>query len=110
MSKTYAYAIIGALLATFTITPALASALLREDSQERDTLLVRLLRRAHRTLYALAMRARALCLGLAAALFAGAIFLLSTLGAEFLPALEEATSGSAPPCPAPSRWRRATPR
>ena len=41
MSKTYAYAIVGALLATFTITPALAAALLREDSQERDTLLVR---------------------------------------------------------------------
>src|ERR687894_93138 len=37
----------------------------------------------------LAMRARALCLMAAAALFAGAIFLLSSLGAEFLPALEE---------------------
>ena len=89
MSKTYAYAIVGALLATFTVTPALASALLREDSQERDTLLVRLLRRAHRLLYATAMRARALCLTLAAALFAGAVFLFSLLGAEFLPALEE---------------------
>src|SRR5918997_186398 len=73
MSKTYAYAIIGALLATFTITPALAAALLREDSQERDTLLVRVLRRAHRGLYGLAMRARALCLVLAGALFAGAV-------------------------------------
>ena len=89
MSKTYAYAIVGALLATFTVTPALASALLREDSQERDTLLVRLLRRAHRLLYATAMRARALCLTLATALFAGAVFLFSLLGAEFLPALEE---------------------
>jgi cobalt-zinc-cadmium resistance protein CzcA len=89
MSKTYAYAIVGALLATFTITPALAAALLREDSQERDTLLVRALRRAHRGLYATAMRARAATLGLAAALFAGAMFLLSSLGAEFLPALEE---------------------
>jgi cobalt-zinc-cadmium resistance protein CzcA len=89
MSKTYAYAIVGALLATYTITPALAAALLREDSQERDTLLVRGLRRAHRSLYGLAMRARALCLVLAGALFGGAIFLLSMLGAEFLPALEE---------------------
>ena len=89
MSKTYAYAIVGALLATFTITPALAAAMLREDSEERDTLLVRGLRAAYRVLYGLAMRARALCLVLAAALFAGAIFLLSSLGAEFLPALEE---------------------
>ena len=89
MSKTYAYAIVGALLATFTITPALAAAMLREDSRERDTLVVRALRRGHRALYAAAMRARGFCLAAAAALFAGAIFLLSTLGAEFLPALEE---------------------
>ena len=89
MSKTYAYAIVGALLATFTITPALAAAMLREDSEERDTLLVRWLRAAYRRLYALAMRARALCLMVAGALFAGTIFLLSSLGAEFLPALEE---------------------
>lgn len=89
MSKTYAYAIIGALLATFTITPALAAALLREDSTERDTPLVRALRFGHRRLYGLAMRARAACLVLAACLFGGAVFLLSLLGAEFLPTLEE---------------------
>ncbi len=89
MSKTYAYAIIGALLATFTITPALAAALLREDSKERDTLLVRVLRWAHSRLYAAAMRARAVCLMLAAALFAGSLLLMSQLGAEFLPTLEE---------------------
>jgi cobalt-zinc-cadmium resistance protein CzcA len=89
MSKTYAYAIIGALLATFTVTPALAASMLREDSQEHDTLVVRHLRAAYRMLYNLAMRARPLCLLLAAALFGAAMFLLSTLGAEFLPVLEE---------------------
>ncbi|WP_043364620.1 efflux RND transporter permease subunit [Belnapia sp. F-4-1] len=89
MSKTYAYAIIGALLATFTITPALAAALLREDSKERDTLLVRALRWVHSRLYAAAMRARAVCLLLAAGLFAASLLLMSQLGAEFLPTLEE---------------------
>jgi heavy metal efflux system protein len=89
MSKTYAYAIVGALLATFTITPALAAALLREDSKERDTLLVRALRWVHSRLYAAAMRARAICLMLAAGLFAGSLLLMSQLGAEFLPTLEE---------------------
>src|SRR5215212_6458149 len=68
MSKTYAYAIIGALLATFTVTPALAATLLKEDSRESDTLVVRVLRWAHRQLYAVAMRARLLCIGAAAAL------------------------------------------
>ena len=89
MSKTYAYAIIGALLATFTVTPALAAALLRDDSKERDTPIVRALRWGHARLYGAAMRARALCISAAVALFAGAMLLLSTLGAEFLPTLEE---------------------
>jgi cobalt-zinc-cadmium resistance protein CzcA len=89
MSKTYAYAIIGALLATFTVTPALAAALLSENSRERDTPVVRALRWGHRRLYALAMGARLLCIGAAAALFGLALLLLSSLGAEFLPTLEE---------------------
>ena len=97
-------------MATFTITPALAAALLKEDSREKDTPLVRVLRWGHKRLYAAAMRARGLCLVLAAALFAASIFLMSLLGAEFLPTLGRATSGSAPPCPARFRWRRAMPR
>ncbi len=89
MSKTYAYAIIGALLATFTITPALAALMLREDSKESDTPLVRVLRRAHARLYAAAMSMRAVCLLLAALLLGSSFALMSTLGAEFLPTLEE---------------------
>ena len=89
MSKTYAYAIIGALLATFTITPALAALMLREDSKESDTPLVRVLRRGHAWLYAAAMSMRAVCLLLAALLLGCAFALMSTLGAEFLPTLEE---------------------
>ena len=89
MSKTYAYAIIGALIATFTITPALAATLLREDSTERDTMIVRGSRWIHRRCYGLAMRARGVCMVLAAGLFGATIFLFSLLGAEFLPTLEE---------------------
>jgi len=89
MSKTYAYAILGALIATFTITPALAATLLSENSREIDTPVVRALRWGHARLYAAAMQLRRVCLLIAALLFAGAILLLSNLGAEFLPALEE---------------------
>ncbi len=89
MSKTYAYAIIGALLATFTITPALAALMLREDSKEKDTPLVRVLRWGHARLYAAAMSMRAVCLLLAALVLGSSIMLMSTLGAEFLPTLEE---------------------
>jgi len=89
MSKTYAYAILGALIATFTVTPALSAALLREDSRESDTFLVAKLRAAYRWLYGLASKARAVTVAAAGVLLAAAIFLFSTLGAEFLPTLEE---------------------
>ena len=41
MARTYAYALIGALLATFTVTPCLASLLLPERVKEVETFLVR---------------------------------------------------------------------
>ena len=89
MAKTYAYAIGGSLIAAFTIVPALSSVLLREDSEERDTLLVRILRRSYAWLYAAAMRARELALVVAVVLTGGSVYLLSHMGAEFLPTLEE---------------------
>lgn len=89
MAKTYAYAIAGSLIAAFTIVPALSALLLSENSQERDTPLVRALRWSYARLYQAAMAARAFALTLAAILVAISIFVLSLLGAEFLPTLEE---------------------
>ena len=89
MAKTYAYAIAGSLIAAFTIVPALSAVLLSENSQERDTPLVRALRWSYAKLYHAAMAARAFALTLAAILVAVSIFVLSLLGAEFLPTLEE---------------------
>lgn len=89
MAKTYAYAIAGSLIAAFTIVPALSAVLLSENSQERDTPLVRALRWSYAKLYQAAMAARAFALTVAAMLVAVSIFVLSMLGAEFLPTLEE---------------------
>ena len=44
MARTYGYALVGALLATFTITPVLASFLLPEHVEEAETIVVRALR------------------------------------------------------------------
>jgi cobalt-zinc-cadmium resistance protein CzcA len=41
MAKTYAYAILGGLLATFTVAPVLATMLLPDDLDEVETWLVR---------------------------------------------------------------------
>ena len=42
MSRTYAYALIGAVIATFTVTPVMASILLPAQVKEVETILVRL--------------------------------------------------------------------
>src|SRR5215218_5056930 len=56
MARTYAYALLGAVIATFTVTPVLASLLLPEKVQEIETILVRVLRRAYLILLPLAVR------------------------------------------------------
>jgi cobalt-zinc-cadmium resistance protein CzcA len=89
MARTYAYALIGALLATFTVTPVLAAILLPANIEETETLIVRKLRAIYSPAVRWGVSHRSFVLGV------GAGFLLLTgvvatrLGAEFLPALEE---------------------
>ena len=47
MARTYGYALFGALLATFTITPVLSSILLPEHIEETETIIVRALRKIY---------------------------------------------------------------
>src|SRR6201988_3166864 len=47
MARTYGYALAGALLATFTVTPVLASLLLPKHIEETETIIVRALRRSY---------------------------------------------------------------
>ena len=47
MARTYGYALLGALIATFTITPVLASYLLPDQVKEAETIVVRALRRIY---------------------------------------------------------------
>jgi cobalt-zinc-cadmium resistance protein CzcA len=89
MAKTYAYAIGGGLLATFTITPALSAILLPRKVEERDTFLVRGLRRIYDPVLEFALANRILALGGTALLLAVAFVAASSLGLEFLPHLEE---------------------
>ncbi len=89
MARTYAYALAGALLATFTITPVLASYLLPEQVHEVETIVVRALRATYEPIlrWSLHHRKTMLAIGLG---FLALIGLLGTrLGSEFLPHLEE---------------------
>ena len=89
MAKTYAYAIAGGLIATFTVTPALCAILLPAQVSEVETMLVRGLRRLYRPVLDLALANWIVTLGAAALLLALAGAALLVLGLEFLPKLEE---------------------
>jgi heavy metal efflux system protein len=89
MARTYAYAIAGGLIATFTVTPALCAVLLRGQESEKDTLPVRLLHRMYEPVASFALANRVLTLGVLLLLFLGAGLAVRTLGLEFLPKLEE---------------------
>ena len=56
MARTYAYALIGAVIATFTVTPVLASVLLPAHVQEIETFLVRGIRSVYQFVLPLAVR------------------------------------------------------
>lgn len=89
MAKTYGYALTGALIATFTVTPVLASFLLPERIEEVETWFVRGLRILYTPMLRWSLSNRRVMVGI------GLTFLLVTgvlglrLGSEFLPALEE---------------------
>ena len=89
MARTYGYALAGALLATFTVTPVLASILLPEKVKERETIVVRLLHRVYIPALRFALDHRAIAVGGGLAFLAVAAILGAHLGSEFLPHLEE---------------------
>jgi cobalt-zinc-cadmium resistance protein CzcA len=89
MAKTYGFALFGALLSTFTITPVLASYLLPEQVREAETIVVRALRRIYSPVLRWSLDHRRIMLAIGAAFLTVIAVLASRLGTEFLPHLEE---------------------
>jgi cobalt-zinc-cadmium resistance protein CzcA len=89
MARTYAYALFGALLSTFTVTPVLASFLLPRHISEKETPPVRVLREIYSPILKLALARRNLTVSLGVLFLMGALALVPFIGTEFLPALEE---------------------
>src|SRR5262249_21075413 len=89
MARTYAYALGGALLATFTVTPVLASIVLPRHVEEAETRFVPTIRPIYTPVLRWALN------NVAVPIFVGGTFLIlsglaaTRLGSEFLPALEE---------------------
>jgi cobalt-zinc-cadmium resistance protein CzcA len=89
MARTYGYALAGALIATFTVTPVLSSILLPEQVKEAETFVVRALHRIYRPGLDFALRRRGLVVGIGIAFLIVVGIMVPFLGSEFLPALEE---------------------
>lgn len=89
MAKTYAYAIFGGLIATFTVSPALSALLLPDKVTEKETIIVRWMRSIYSPVIEFALAHRGLVLSLAAVLAVSSFLVTRTLGLEFLPKLEE---------------------
>jgi len=89
MARTYGYALAGALIATFTVTPVLSSFLLPAQIKETETFIVRGLHRIYKPVLEFALERRALVVGLGVAFLVVIGIMIPFLGSEFLPALEE---------------------
>src|SRR3974390_5802 len=100
MARTYGYALIGALVATFTVTPVLASYMLPQHVNEVETVVVRALRALYTPVLRWSLTHRITMVGIGAAFLAVIGLLIPRLGTEFLPALEEGNlwiRGTMPP-------------
>ena len=89
MARTYAYALTGALIATFTITPVLASLLLPEYVKETETVIVHGLHFIYKPALRFALNNRLVMALIAVVFLVSAGFCASRLGSEFLPTLDE---------------------
>jgi cobalt-zinc-cadmium resistance protein CzcA len=89
MARTYAYALAGGLIATFTITPALSAIILPARVEETETWIMRQLHKLYMPVLTWAVGNRKLVMGAGVVLVVLTVILARLLGLEFLPKLEE---------------------
>ncbi len=89
MALTMIFALAGSLLLALTLVPVLSGLFLPKKVKESEPWLVRLANWIYAPVLSLALRFRWLTLTAAVALVAGAVFLASRTGGEFLPKLGE---------------------
>ena len=89
MALTYGFALTGALLLALTLSPVLASLLLKARHDEKDTLLVRLIRWLYSPLLRGALTHPLITVIIALLALAATLTALPFIGGEFMPKLEE---------------------
>jgi cobalt-zinc-cadmium resistance protein CzcA len=89
MARTYGYALAGALIATFSITPVLSSLLLPKEVSEKETMVVAWLHKIYKPVLRWALDHVNKTVAMGGAFLLLAMILMTQLGSEFLPTLEE---------------------
>lgn len=89
IALTVIFALMGSMLASLTLIPALTSLFVRGQREHREVRLVRWAKRVYEPVLHRALNAPAVVLGTAFLLLANAGFLATQLGSEFIPRLSE---------------------
>jgi len=89
LAWTLGFALLGAVILTFTFVPALASVLLRKDVKERHNVFVEFITKNAMKFYAFCFRARKIVFPVAIAALVLSLGCFKLLGTEFLPELNE---------------------
>ncbi len=89
MAFTVLFAVLASLIVALTLMPVLASFAFRKKLSEKETWLMRKASAGYMPVLRRAVRRPLVTAALAALLFAGSLFLVPFLGAEFIPTLDE---------------------
>lgn len=90
LALTICFALISSLVVSLTIVPVLASLITKRVSKDaHENLLIRVFHAIHMPALALAIKGRWITVAIAAALMVGSASMLTAIGTEFLPDLDE---------------------
>lgn len=89
MAATFIFALISALILSFTFVPALGTLLLRGNVEDKEPFLMRWLEKIYSPALNFSLKAKRLIIGLAISAVVLGGFLFTRLGGEFLPTLNE---------------------
>lgn len=92
MAQTVAFALIGAFLLSLTYIPMMSSLVLSRKKKTKDTVSDKVMTKfenAHQKILIKALKFKKTIIVTVLILFAGAVFVLSRMGGEFIPSLEE---------------------
>ncbi|MCD2421612.1 CusA/CzcA family heavy metal efflux RND transporter [Niabella pedocola] len=92
MAQTVSFAILGALLLSLTYIPMMCALFLSKNGAQKETFSDRMMQRLQRFYHPIlqkTLRVKKSVVAIALVLFAGALFLFTRMGGEFIPSLEE---------------------